>query len=115
MVKFAFLFPGQGSQYVGMGRSLLENFSEAGKLFDQANDLLGFDIKNIILNGPEEKLKETKITQPAIWLVSAAAYNLFKNRFSRTKLRKLPCMPPDTAWENTPHCTPEAFLIFKLL
>ncbi len=79
MGKTAFLFPGQGSQYVGMAKDIYENIPEAKKLFDNANELLGFDISKIMFEGPLEKLKQTEITQPAIFLHSYAVFSLLKN------------------------------------
>jgi len=64
----AYIFPGQGAQFVGMGADLYENFPVAKKLFHQANDILGFPISESMFTGTAENLKETKITQPAIFL-----------------------------------------------
>ena len=69
----AFLFPGQGSQFAGMGKDLAENFSEARLVFEEANDTLGFDLASVCYNGPEEELKLTAVTQPAILTMSVAA------------------------------------------
>ena len=69
----AFLFPGQGSQYAGMGKALAENFAVARDVFEEANDALGFDLAGLCFNGPEEDLKLTTNTQPAILTVSVAA------------------------------------------
>ena len=66
----AFVFPGQGAQFSGMGKDLYEEFDEAKKLFAQANDILGFDIKKIMFEGTADELKQTKVTQPAIFLHS---------------------------------------------
>lgn len=75
-MKKIFLFPGQGSQFVGMGKSLVENFSTAKHLFEEANDALGFDLKKICFDGPESDLKLTNITQPAILTHSVAAFQV---------------------------------------
>ena len=69
--KIAFLFPGQASQYVGMGKDLYEKNSLAKEYFDNACDILGYDIKKICFEGPEEELKQTRITQPAIFIHSS--------------------------------------------
>jgi [acyl-carrier-protein] S-malonyltransferase len=66
----AYVFPGQGAQYPGMGKDLYENNNEAKKLFDQANKILGFEITQIMFEGTAEELKETKVTQPAVFLHS---------------------------------------------
>ena len=66
----AFVFPGQGSQKVSMGHDLFTNSKVGKKYFDLANEIMDIDIQNIIFNGPEEKLKETQYTQPAIYIVS---------------------------------------------
>lgn len=66
----AYIFPGQGSQFPGMGKDLYENNSLAKELFEKANEILGFRITDIMFNGTEEELKQTKVTQPAIFLHS---------------------------------------------
>jgi len=77
----AYIFPGQGAQFPGMGKDLYESNEIAKKLFDQANELLGFNITQIMFEGTEEELKQTKVTQPAIFLHSvilAKTYPAFK-------------------------------------
>ena len=71
--KIAFLFPGQGSQYVGMGKELYDNIPECKEIIDMGEEILNMPIKDLIFNGPEDKLVDTEIAQPAILLVSLAA------------------------------------------
>jgi [acyl-carrier-protein] S-malonyltransferase len=66
----AYVFPGQGAQFSGMGKDLYENSSKAKELFHQANEIMGFDIMKIMFEGTDEELKQTKVTQPAIFLHS---------------------------------------------
>ncbi len=66
----AYVFPGQGAQFPGMGKELYNSNPEAKKLFDRANEILGFNITEIMFNGTEEDLKQTKVTQPAVFLHS---------------------------------------------
>ncbi len=73
-MKHAFVFPGQGSQFPGMGKEHYENSAFAKKLFEQANEILGFRISDIMFNGTEEDLKQTNVTQPAVFLHSVIAY-----------------------------------------
>ncbi len=80
MSKLAFLFPGQGSQSVGMGKSLAEMFPAARAIFEQADDALGFPLSQLCFEGPEEELKLTENTQPAILTVSVAALAILKEK-----------------------------------
>ena len=73
-MKHAFVFPGQGSQFPGMGKEYYDNSAFAKKLFEQANDLVGFRISDIMFNGSENDLKQTNVTQPAVFLHSIIAY-----------------------------------------
>ncbi len=76
MSTTAYIFPGQGSQYVGMGKDLFEQNSTAKELFQQADAILGFSLSNICFEGPEQDLKQTKNTQPAIFLHSVIVSKL---------------------------------------
>lgn len=80
MSKLALVFPGQGSQFVGMAKDLYENFKISKNLIDRACDSLGFDIRSLMFEGPEEELKQTKNTQPAIFVHSMAVLALLEER-----------------------------------
>ncbi|HEY2845636.1 MAG TPA: ACP S-malonyltransferase, partial [Bryobacteraceae bacterium] len=73
MTTTAFLFPGQGSQFKGMGKSLADAYPEAARIFQQADDALGFSLSQLCFDGPEDQLKLTENTQPALLTVSIAA------------------------------------------
>lgn len=75
----AYVFPGQGAQFTGMGKDLYESSPIAKELFDKANDILGFDITTIMFEGSAEQLKETKVTQPAVFLHSVILAKTIEN------------------------------------
>ncbi|MFH1014489.1 MAG: ACP S-malonyltransferase, partial [Nitrospirota bacterium] len=77
-MKIAFVFPGQGSQHVGMGKNLYENFDEVKTLYKEASDALGYDIADLSFNGPAEELNKTHRTQPCLLAASMAAYTVLK-------------------------------------
>ena len=77
----AYVFPGQGAQFTGMGKDLYEASEEAKTLFEKANEILGFRITDIMFEGEAEELKQTKVTQPAIFLHSTILAKLLGNRF----------------------------------
>lgn len=78
----AYVFPGQGAQFPGMGKDLYENHEVAREMFEKANQILGFRITDIMFNGTEEELKQTKVTQPAIFLHSVILAKLLDDKFT---------------------------------
>jgi [acyl-carrier-protein] S-malonyltransferase len=80
MAGTAFLFPGQGSQYAGMGKCLIEQFSETRPVFEEADDALSFPLSRLCFEGPEEELRKTENTQPALLTVSVAAFRVLQKQ-----------------------------------
>jgi [acyl-carrier-protein] S-malonyltransferase len=80
-MKKAYIFPGQGSQFTGMGKALYESSEAARELFEKGNSILGFRITDIMFQGTEEELKQTKVTQPAIFLHSVVIATMLGNNF----------------------------------
>lgn len=78
MSKHAYVFPGQGAQFSGMGKPHYDNSEKARALFEEANEILGFRISEIMFSGTDEELKQTKVTQPAIFIHSVVAYTLLE-------------------------------------
>ena len=82
MKKYAFLFPGQGAQFVGMGKDMYENSELAKELFEKANEVLGFRITDLMFEGTDEDLRQTKVTQPAIFLHSVILTKAYADKFT---------------------------------
>lgn len=81
-MKKAFVFPGQGAQFVGMGKDMYENSELAKELFEKANDVLGFRITDLMFEGTDEDLRQTKVTQPAIFLHSVILTKAYADKFT---------------------------------
>lgn len=79
-MKCSFLFPGQGSQSVGMGKDIYDSFEVAKRVFDQANEIIGRDLKEIIFSGPAQELTATQNTQPALFVMEAAITDIFAEK-----------------------------------
>ncbi len=78
-MKTAFIFPGQGAQVIGMGKDIAQNFPVADEIFNKANDIVGYDLKTLCFEGPEDKLNSTTISQPAIFTTSAAILEVIRS------------------------------------
>src|SRR5215471_19268008 len=81
----ALLFPGQGSQAIGMGKELAEKYSAAKEIFNEADSTLGFPLSKLMWNGPAEELNETVNTQPALYIHSVAAWRTFTQLYPDAK------------------------------
>ena len=85
-MKTAFLFTGQGSQTVGMGKDIYEKYETARKVFDKASEISGIDVKNICFNGPEEELNKTENTQIAILTTSLALLKILEENGKKAEI-----------------------------
>src|SRR5216110_2984175 len=81
--RIALIFPGQGSQVVGMGKELAETYPEARQTFEEADYVLGYKLSQLCFEGPEDQLRLTEITQPAILTTSVAALRVLQTRISK--------------------------------
>ena len=86
-MKTAFIFPGQGAQTVGMGMDLVQDFPEAARIFEAANNILEYDLQEICFGGPAEKLNTTTISQPALFTTSVAILEILKTSQATSKVR----------------------------
>src|ERR1700736_2208772 len=84
--SIAFLFPGQGSQSVGMGKELAEQYPAVRQTFDEADKALGYKLSQLCFEGPEEKLRTTEVTQPAILTASVAAWRVLQEKSPKPDL-----------------------------
>ena len=111
MNKIGIVFPGQGSQETGMGKSLSENFEIGKTIFKKANDILGFDIKNTCFSGTAEELKKTEITQPALFVVGMIAWEIFKQKTNNIE-DKIVAFAGHSLGEYTAYCA-SGYLSFE--
>ncbi|MFH1368185.1 MAG: acyltransferase domain-containing protein [Elusimicrobiota bacterium] len=108
MTKIGLIFPGQGSQYVGMGKDFYDNYPVGREILDKANEVLGFDLKKIIFEGPEETLRQTQYTQPAIFAVSYAIFKVFAVNCQLSTV-----LPPAILSESIRLLRPRKFSVLK--
>ena len=99
-INLAFLFPGQGSQAIGMGKELAAKHPIARQTFEEADEILGYKLSQLCFEGPEDQLRLTEITQPAILTASVAAWRVLNERGLS------PVSSPDTASANIPRTLP---------
>ena len=97
-MKTAFVFSGQGAQFVGMGKDLVENSAAAGKIFEKADKVLPWSVSGVCFEGPEEKLRESRYCQVAVFTTSMACLAAFREKFPGVLLRM----------HNSPLCSTEA-------
>ena len=86
-MKTALLFPGQGAQFAGMGKETAQKFDAAAKIFERANSIVGFDLSGICFEGPAEKLNTTTVSQPAIFVTSAALLEVIRTNPATSGLK----------------------------
>jgi [acyl-carrier-protein] S-malonyltransferase len=107
----AFLFPGQGAQYVGMAGQLVQDVPKAKELFDRASEVLGYDLLKVCMEGPKEKLDSTVCSQPAIYVASLAAVEKLRKEQGDDVINKATVAAGNFASVFSAFCSP-AFLIF---
>ncbi len=107
-MKKAVLFPGQGSQAIGMGKDLYDNFSYVKDIFGEVNEVMGFDLSDIIFNGPEDKLTITSNTQPALMVVSIALLKVLEREFNLPIEKLADCVAGHSLGEYTALCAVES-------
>jgi hypothetical protein len=106
-MRYTFLFPGQGSQKVGMGRDFFDSSDVARRRFDECNQVLGRDLAHIIFNGPEDLLTQTQNTQPALFTVESVICDALKEKGKSLRV------PPGIRLANTARCMPRAWFPSK--
>ena len=99
--RVAFVFPGQGSQYVGMGKSLYEASAAARQVFHQADQVLGFALTKLMFEGPDDELEDTINAQPAILTLSVACLAALEEKWTELGNACSPLSWPGTAWAST--------------
>ncbi len=108
-MKYAFVFPGQGSQFVGMGKELADNFKSAKDVFDEVNQALGLDLYKIMTEGPDSELTLTTNTQPALMAVSMAVVRVLENEFGISLKDKASYVAGHSLGEYSAACTAGVF------